>query len=114
MEIPARLAFFAISNSTEMIEFMNIQRILSIIISVLTIIPLYYLIKNFFKKEIAIVAASLFIFSPKIIENSILGITDPLFIITSESIIIAPFEASRIMPALITVLLPNEFYLHLF
>ena len=63
-----------------MIEFMNIQRILSIIISVLTIIPLYYLIKNFFKKEIAIVAASLFIFSPKIIENSILGITDPLFI----------------------------------
>ena len=72
--------FFAISNSTEMIEFMNIQRILSIIISVLTIIPLYYLIKNFFKKEIAIVAASLFIFSPKIIENSILGITDPLFI----------------------------------
>tara|TARA_B100000953_G_scaffold18981_1_gene16022 strand:+ start:277 stop:1857 length:1581 start_codon:yes stop_codon:yes gene_type:complete len=72
--------FFAISNATEMIDFMNIQRIVSMIVSIATIIPLYYFIKNFFKKEVAIIAASLFIFSPKIIENSLLGISDPLFI----------------------------------
>ena len=73
-------SFFAISNATEMIDFMNIQRIVSMIVSIATIIPLYYLIKNFYKKEVAIIAASLFIFSPKIIENSLLGISDPLFI----------------------------------
>ena len=73
-------SFFAISNATEMIDFMNIQRIVSMIVSIATIVPLYYLIKNFYKKEVAIIAASLFIFSPKIIENSLLGISDPLFI----------------------------------
>ena len=72
--------FFAISGATEMIDFMNIQRMLSVIVSVATIIPLYYFIKNFFRKEVAIIAVSLFIFSPKIIENSLLGISDPLFI----------------------------------
>ena len=72
--------FFAISGATEMIDFMNMQRMLSVIVSVATIIPLYYLIKNFYRKEVAIIAASLFIFSPKIIENSLLGISDPLFV----------------------------------
>jgi 4-amino-4-deoxy-L-arabinose transferase-like glycosyltransferase len=72
--------FLAISWSHEMIDFMNIQRILSIIISVSTIIPLYYLTKNFFKKEIAIISSSLVVLSPKIIENSLLGIGDPLFL----------------------------------
>jgi len=72
--------FFAIFNNLDIIQLMNIQRIISISISVLTIIPLYYLIRKFFRKEVAIVAASLFIFSPKVIENSLLGITDPLFI----------------------------------
>jgi len=72
--------FFAIINNPEMIDLMNIQRMVSVLISVLTLIPLYYLIKYFFKKEIGIVAASLFIFNPKIIENSLLGISDPLFV----------------------------------
>ena len=72
--------FFAIFSNPEIIDLMNVQRIVSVFISVLTIIPLYYLIKYFFNKEIGIVAASLFIFNPKIIENSLLGISDPLFI----------------------------------
>ena len=38
--------FFAISNATEMIDFMNIQRIVSMIVSIATIIPLYYFIKK--------------------------------------------------------------------
>ena len=42
-------SFFAISGATEMIDFMNIQRMLSVIVSVATIIPLYYFIKNFYR-----------------------------------------------------------------
>ena len=72
--------FFALVDNPEMIDLMNIQRIISIFISILTLIPIYYLIRYFFNKEIGLVAASLFIFNPKIIENSLLGISDPLFV----------------------------------
>lgn len=72
--------FFFDSYNLTMIESMNIQRIFSIFISSITVIPIYFLTKIFFKKEIAIIGTSLFIFDPRIIENSILGITDSLFI----------------------------------
>ena len=71
---------FSTVNSNEMMELMNTQRIMSSIISVSTAIPIYFICKIFFKKNIAILGAALFLFEPRIIENSILGITDPLFI----------------------------------
>jgi hypothetical protein len=71
---------FSIVNSNEMIELMNTQRIMSSIISVSTAIPIYFICKTFFKKNISILGATLFLFDPRIIENSIMGITDPLFI----------------------------------
>ena len=71
---------FSTVNSNEMMELMNTQRIMSSIISVSTAIPIYFICKIFFKKNIAILGAALFLFDPRIIENSILGISDPLFI----------------------------------
>ena len=71
---------FSVVNSNEMIELMNTQRIMSSIISVSTAIPIYFICKTFFKKNIAVLGATLFLFDPRIIENSIIGITDPLFI----------------------------------
>ena len=71
---------FWIVGSNEMLELMNIQRIMSSIISVSTAIPIYFICKTFFKKNISILGAALFLFDPRIIENSILGISDPLFI----------------------------------
>ena len=71
---------FSIFQNNNMMELMNIQRITSIFISCITIIPIYFSITRFFNSKVAIVAASLFIFNPKIIENSTLGISDPLFI----------------------------------
>ncbi len=64
-----------------MLELMNIQRIFSSVISVFTAVPIYLLCKTFFKKNISILGASLFLFAPRIIENSVLGITDPIFIL---------------------------------
>ena len=72
--------FFSFDQNTEMLTLMNIQRILSIIISVSTAIPIYYLMRNFFRKDISLLATTLFLFDPRIIENSILGITDSLFV----------------------------------
>ena len=72
---------FSFFKESEMLELMNIQRILNTVISVLTIIPIYLLVKTFFRKEIALLGATLFLFDPRIIQNSILGGTDSLFIL---------------------------------
>ena len=71
---------FSIVGSNEMLELMNIQRITSSIISVFTVIPIYFICRVFFKKNISILGAILFLFEPRIIENSVLGISDSLFI----------------------------------
>ena len=72
---------FSFFKESEMLELMNIQRILNTVISVLAIIPIYLLVKTFFRKEIALLGATLFLFDPRIIQNSILGGTDSLFIL---------------------------------
>ena len=62
------------------LDYMTLQRMCSIVFSVLTVIPVYFLTKKFFRQEIAMIGGCFFIFSPYIIENSLLGITDSLFI----------------------------------
>jgi len=73
--------FFTFAKDADMLTLMDLQRILSIIISTLTIIPIYFLTKIFFKKQIALLVTILFLFDPRIIQNSIAGITDSLFIL---------------------------------
>ena len=60
---------------------MNFQRLTSVSISVLTIIPIYLLSTRFLKKNIAILAASLFAFSPRLIENSLMGNPEQMFLL---------------------------------
>ena len=71
---------FSLWGSNEMLELMNIQRIFSSVISVFTAVPIYFLCKTFFKKNISILGAALFLFAPRIIENSVLGISDSIFV----------------------------------
>lgn len=62
------------------LDYMTLQKMCSVIFSTLTLIPMYFLIKRFFRPHLAIIGCTFFIFSPYIIENSILGITDSFFI----------------------------------
>ena len=71
--------FFSAVHSNNYIDYMNLQRILAILISVLTIIPVYLLCNRFFGKPYSILGAALFSFEPRVIQNSVLGITDPLY-----------------------------------
>ena len=83
--------FFNMLNSDNVLDYMNLQRILSIIISVITIIPLYFLAKKFTNSSFALLTTILFIFEPRIIANSVIGVTDPLFIllvVTSLALIV--------------------------
>jgi len=49
---------------------------------VITIIPVYLLGKQFFAKQYALLGAAIFVLEPRIIQNSLFGITEPLYILT--------------------------------
>jgi len=73
--------FFSIFDSQDFMQFTYLQRFLTITISILTIIPVYLLCNRFVDKQFAIVGAALFSFDPRIIINSLLGITEPSYIL---------------------------------
>lgn len=73
--------FFATFHSNNFIDYMTVQRLVSISISVFTIIPMYFLCKKFFNKHLSLIGAILFAFEPHIIQNSMLGITDSLYVL---------------------------------
>ena len=74
--------FFSIVPSNNFMHYMALQKLLSISISVLTIVPIYFFAKQFLKKQYAVLAGALFIFEPRIVQNSLFGITEPLYIIS--------------------------------
>lgn len=90
---PAFLSlFFTFVKSGNFLDYMNLQRVISVVISVLTIIPLYSLLRKFVRPHYAMFGLVLFVFEPRIIENSLLGITDVAFlflIITSISFLLS-------------------------
>ena len=73
--------FFTVFDSKDVFTLMQIQKVLSVIISVLITIPVYFLCKKFVARKFAIVGASLVAFDPRFMINSFLGVTDPLYII---------------------------------
>tara|TARA_B100001167_G_scaffold152187_1_gene99577 strand:- start:795 stop:2549 length:1755 start_codon:yes stop_codon:yes gene_type:complete len=78
---PAFLSlFFSLANFENVQEYMDLQRCITITISLLTIIPLYLLCNKFFGKYFSLLGTALFAFQPRIIENSLLGGNEPLFL----------------------------------
>lgn len=61
-------------------NYMQLQQIITILISSLTIIPVYLLCKRFFNPIYSLIGAAIIGFEPHLIQNSILGITDSLYI----------------------------------
>ena len=90
--------FFSLFHFNEPIQYMQLQKIISIIVSTITIIPIYILSKNFFNKEFSLIAASIFVFEPRIILNSIEGVTEPLFIfLTVTTLVMFLSQNKKIM-----------------
>ncbi|NDB47535.1 MAG: hypothetical protein EB163_09765, partial [Nitrososphaeria archaeon] len=77
--------FFYMLKSNNFLDFMYLQRLLSISISVITVIPVYFLCRHFFDKQYAIIGVILFVFEPRIVQNSTLGLTEPLSILFGTS-----------------------------
>ena len=76
---------FSVIRSDNFLDLMYVQRFATIAISVMTIIPMYLLCKKFFDKPYALIGTSLFVLEPRIIQNSISGLTEPLFILIGIS-----------------------------
>lgn len=72
---------FSSINSDNFLDYSNAQRILSSMISVITVIPMFFLCSRFFDKKLSLLGSSLFILDPRVIHNSSLGIIEPLFIL---------------------------------
>ena len=95
---PIFLSFwFSIINLENTLQYMQLQRIISIVLSSLITIPVYFLCKKYFDEKIALVGATLFAFDPRIILNSLLGITEPLFILLGVSSLVLFLRYERKM-----------------
>ena len=93
---PMFLSFwFSIVNLENTFEYMQFQRIISLSLSALTVIPVYFLCKKFFNTKLALIGASIFIFDPRIVLNSLLGIADPLFILLSVTALLIFLKYER-------------------
>ena len=78
---PAFLSlFFSLANFENIQEYMELQRYLTITISIITIIPLYTLCRKFFDKYFSLLGVALFAFQPRIIEDSFFGGNIQLFL----------------------------------
>mgnify|MGYP006099982311 CR=1 FL=1 len=79
---------FQVMDTNSFLDYHNIQRFVGVIFSVITIIPIYYLCSKFFKKSYSILAASAFIFEPRLIQNSFSGTPESLYIFLMAMILV--------------------------
>jgi len=85
-------SFFMLFNNTDFMTLNFVQRSLSISLSMITVIPVYYLCRQFVSERFAVIGAVFFIFDPRIISNSTLGIIEPLFIFLNVLVLVTIFK----------------------
>jgi len=84
--------FFSTLHSPNFLDYVELQRLVSISISVLTIIPVYLVIRRFFVSKYALFGALMFAIEPRTMSNSLLGITEPLYIFLVTTILYLLFS----------------------
>lgn len=72
---------FSMIDTEDIFSLMQAQRIFSLAISMSITIPVYFLCKRFVSRKFALIGAALIAFDPRLIINSFLGVTDPLFLL---------------------------------
>ena len=73
--------FFHTTDSNNFLDYLNIARVLGLMISLITIVPMYLLSRKFFDTKYSICAVGLFAFEPHLNHVSGLGMTEPLYIL---------------------------------
>ena len=78
---------FQLMDSNNFIDYHNIQRFVGVVFSVATIFPVYLLCSRYFKKSYSLLGATLFIFEPRLIQNSFLGTPESIFVFLMASLL---------------------------
>lgn len=73
--------FFLVFRFENNLEYMNLVRVVAIMVSLATIPVVYLISKKYVTEKYAILAALFFAIEPNLIENAIFGMTEPLFIL---------------------------------
>ena len=71
---------FQLIDSDSFLDYHNSQRFIGVIFSVATIFPVYILCSRYFKKSYSLLGASLFVFEPRLIQNSFLGTPESFYV----------------------------------
>ena len=72
--------FFSLMNSNDILDYSNTAKIISIGISTATIFLIYKVGRKFFDERYSLMAACLFAFLPQLNYNSVMALSEPLFI----------------------------------
>jgi hypothetical protein len=72
--------FFQLIDSNNFLDYQNIQRLIGVFFSVATIFPVYLLCTRFVRKGYSLLGATLFIFEPRLIQNSSIGTPESMYI----------------------------------
>ena len=72
--------FFSTFQFDDINQYMQLQRLMAISISSLTVIPVYFLCKKFFNSRYSLIGAIIVGIEPHLIQNSLVGISDSLYI----------------------------------
>ena len=71
---------FSLFNFEYTLQYMQLQKFMTIFISSLTTIPLFFLIRKFSSNKYSLLGILLFAVEPRIIQNSLSGNSEPIFI----------------------------------
>ena len=71
---------FQLMDSNNFIDYHNMQRFVGVVFSVATIFPVYFLCSRYFKKSYSLLGATLFVFEPRLIQNSFFGTPESMYI----------------------------------
>ena len=75
--------FFSLMNSNDFLDYSNVAKIISIGVSTTTIFLIYKVGRKFFDERYSLVAACLFAFLPQLNYNSVMALSEPLFIFSA-------------------------------
>ena len=87
--------FFSLDSSNNILNYMNTQRILSTLISALTIFPIFFLCRKFFSNKYSLLGSLFFIFDPRLIMNSLQGVIEPIYFLIGILIILFSLSHSK-------------------
>ncbi|TAK16885.1 MAG: hypothetical protein EPO37_07685 [Nitrosarchaeum sp.] len=88
-------SFFSLLKLNGMSSYMELQRGISVIISVLTVIPVYFLCRRFVDYKFAIIGAVIFAFEPRLIQDSLSGLNNSLYIALEAIALVLFFSSNK-------------------